>query len=202
MNSKNLILRTISIPSENPNPDKDTGELEDEAFEEYKRAEIINSVGKKEFKETYLIFKDDIRESPPDAQIVFLRKLLEKIYQVYDVEFSRKIDVIQEMENIYNFIEFFMFKYIKFYAKIWTELGVEFYKIDIKNYVLNNPTKVLNIFNKLLKKYKELPTLYKLLMQSIPGQKILSLFIHFTILRREEILAEILSLIILNREKE
>ena len=199
MDNKKIFLKMITVPSEKPDPNIDTEDLMDETFELYKMKEIIGNINNKNFKNVYLVFKNDIIEKPFEQQRDFLIILIEEILKMYGLNFSREFYINDniDLKNAYDFIEFFMFGYIDFYAKIWNEL-VDWSilnDININDYIMENPRKFLDAIEKTLyDNQKFLPLLYINVMYYCSGAKLLETFIKFSEMRKNEIILSLVEM--------
>jgi hypothetical protein len=183
INPKKIVLDVMSLSSEKPDPDIDTSDLMEDAYKEYKIVEIVSNVGEDGFEHSYKLFLDDIKHEPFLKQKQFLELLIVKICSMYDIEFMRvlSIDNDFDLKECYAFVEFFMFDYVQFYAYVWNEMTdwTILHEVNVEKYVSDNPFGFLKSIDKIILTY-ELPRLYKELFLSLPGAKLLDLFIKFT----------------------
>lgn len=122
--------------------------------------DLINNFGKDQFKEIYLNLYNEIRLMDIEKKKNFCNKLNEKIYEVYNFEFTPKLELINEteIEEFFEFIEFLEFDHISFIAEIIKDLDLNLLKNDLILFLNNNLKEILHridIFvNKNEKKFK------------------------------------------------
>ena len=112
----------------------------------YDENEIINNIGKPEFKSVYLNLTnfDNIKNLSVESQRGFCHKILDKIIEVYEYEFMPlpKLDSQQNINNVYDLIEFLEYDHIDFFASIWAFLD-DISKVNLELYCKKNIEKIL-----------------------------------------------------------
>lgn len=127
MTNKDLLLSAM-LPTELL--DDDEGMIQSEvvgnAIIQFEFLEIVNGIGKTNFKETYLNFIDDIKKQSIDNQRILCQHLIRKIEETYKFDFPENIPVndIPDFQNIYNLIEFLEFDNIDFLVEIFKDFKI------------------------------------------------------------------------------
>ncbi len=112
--------------------DDDEGMIQSEvvgdAIIQYEFNEIINNIGKTNFKETYLNFIDDIKKQSIDNQRTLCQHLINKFENIYKFIFPENISIdnINDINNIYIFISFVEFDNIDFLIEIFKNFKINF----------------------------------------------------------------------------
>jgi hypothetical protein len=127
-----LIYRTEGYQEMDDQEDMDKDE--EMGIYDYARINIEDNLGNPEFKDTYLVLIPDIKSQPFDLRRIFCQRLLDRLYVVYDFQFSQKIDITSdyEVDQVLEFIEFLEYDNIKFLSLIWEMLKVDILKVDIE----------------------------------------------------------------------
>ena len=139
--SEFILLGASVIDSEADNNDQeDSDYIANEAIFESRSVDILDSIGSYEFKNIYRTLINDIKLQIFDDQKIFFNSVLAKISEVYDFEFSVKMDIydIEELNNLYSFLEFIEYNNIDFITSVWKFLDVDLSKINIEKYCLKN----------------------------------------------------------------
>ena len=139
--SEFILLGASVIDSEADNNDQeDSDYIANEAIFESRSVDILDSIGSYEFKNIYRTLINDIKLQIFDDQKIFFNSVLAKISEVYDFEFSVKVDIydIEELNNLYSFLEFIEYNNIDFITSVWKFLDVDLSKINIEKYCLKN----------------------------------------------------------------
>jgi len=146
----------ISHIIEPPELDSDEDELEGNynlAIYESSKYEIISDCGKEQFKYTWLILKDDIKNTSIKRQRIFAEQMLDKIFEIYDFTFSETItlDIQSELNDFYDFLEFLEYDNSSFLSYVWKFLNLKnIVKLDIEVYCNNNKNKIIKEINEQL----------------------------------------------------
>jgi len=139
----------ISHLVEPPEFDADEEQLEknfDKAYYESSKIEILDSVGKDNFKYDWLTLKVDIQSKSIKRQQIFANQYLDKMFEIYDFQFPEKISLNTqyELNNFYLFMEFFEYDNANFISFVWRFLGPKnLLQIDIKKFCERNDNKIL-----------------------------------------------------------
>lgn len=124
-----------------------------EAIYKSSAVDIIDHIGKQEFKTTYMVLKHDVFEDQPlSRKIRFVENVLEKISEVYDFEFPEKIDITDEVDiqEFMKFLEFLEYDNIDFLSNVWRFLEADLMKIDIKDFCFAIANKIIKETEQLL----------------------------------------------------
>ena len=135
-----LLGASIIDPEADQNDQEDSDYIANEAIFESRSVDILDSIGSYEFKNIYRTLINDIKLQIFDDQKIFFNSVLAKISEVYDFEFSVKMDIydIEELNNLYSFLEFIEYNNIDFITSVWKFLDVDLSKINIEKYCLKN----------------------------------------------------------------
>jgi histidyl-tRNA synthetase len=106
--------------------------------------DIVDNFGKEEFKEIFLNLYDEIESLEVEKQRYLCEKLIDKIYEIYEFEFSPMLtfDNEEDIDDFLKFIEFIEFDYIDFLAKIVTGLDLDQLKKDLNLFLVLNWNKI------------------------------------------------------------
>lgn len=137
------------IPPEMDNYEEDVDKYNDLASFRYAALDIINVVGKIDFKELYIVQMDTIKKQTMYVQRVFLIEMLQKISEIYDWEFPDEwslVDTPYQQEQLYKFIEFIEFDNYRFLSYVWRFLlddPTKLIRFDIDNFCKRNVMKII-----------------------------------------------------------
>jgi len=111
-----------------------------EVNREYSYLEILENIGKDEFKNIYLNEIIYIKQTILEDQIIFCRRVLEKILEIYNFEFMENINIFEQIDcdNIYIYLEFLEFNHIDFLSFVWNFMGVDLKSININSFCKQN----------------------------------------------------------------
>lgn len=161
MEDTKKIYLSAMIPTELLDDDDDLtpSEVAGDHFVQYEFIDLIENIGKEEFKSTYLNFINDIRNQSLENQRTLCQHIIDKVQEVYEFEFPEKITIYDrsDIEDIYRFIEFLEYDNVDFFIEISKGLDIKS-DIDLdeyKNKILNqihdyNKINVPDIFNNLI----------------------------------------------------
>lgn len=134
MKPKDLLL-TALLPTELLDDDNDQiqSEVVGDKIIQFEFLEIVNGIGKTNFKETYLNFIDDIKKQSIDNQRVLCQHLIKKIEETYKFDFPENIPISNtfDFQNLYNLIEFLEFDNIDFLVEIFKNFKINL--LDVLN---------------------------------------------------------------------
>lgn len=141
-NSLKVLLGLID-----PIPEVDDEENEDvaeDAIKSYFMLEILNSIGKENFKEIYYSMIGDIKQFSLEEQFNFCRSILDKIKEEYNFEFPRQIELLTEdsVSQIYILLQFIEFNNIDFLAELMKPYNFDFRKGNIREFIESNYDRV------------------------------------------------------------
>ena len=130
-------------------------EMDDEETEDYIEkssilfdvSELIESIGKKDFKSLYRLYINDFKSKTILEQREICIKILNKFNEVYEYEFlpPPKLEHQMDMDDVYEFIRFIEYHHISFLGDVWMFLldGKDFRKVDIEIFIKKNEDKIL-----------------------------------------------------------
>ena len=172
----------ISYVIEPPEFDADEEQLEknySEGIYEASKNEIIESCGNNVFKNIWLIYKKNIINTSINRQRIFAQQMLDKIYEVYDFNFSDNITLSlqYELDEIYQFIEFIEYNNNKFLLYVWNFLKPKkFIDLDIETYCKKNRKKIIKEIDEQLEIYPQ-SNLATIFLESYYKEKLIEWFI-------------------------
>jgi len=149
MNGLEALCGDLIIPPEMDNYEEDVDKYDDLASFRYAALDIINIVGKVDFKELYIVQMDTIKKQTMYVQRVFLIEMLQKISEIYDWEFPDEwslVDTSYQQEQLYKFIEFIEFDNYRFLSYVWRFLlddPTKLIRFDIDNFCKKNIIKII-----------------------------------------------------------
>ena len=140
-NLKTLIGSSTHIPEMD---DEEQENSIEEASVNFDVHEIIDNIGKPEFKTIYFILSTTMKLLPTDTQKGIALGILKKIYEVYDYEFLPypNIDGQEDINNVYELLEFLEYDHIEFFSRVWMFLD-DIQTVDLKKYCVENIDKIL-----------------------------------------------------------
>ena len=115
-------------------------------------ADIIGHLGTEEFKFIFLNLYDEIMNLPFEKKRELCQKLTDKIYEVYNFDFSPLLtfDNEKDINDFFKFIEFLEYDYLDVIAQIIFELDLDLLKKDTNKFLKENITKIYININKLI----------------------------------------------------
>lgn len=148
--TKKIYLSSM-IPTELLDDDDDLTPSEDVGnhLVQYEFIDLIENIGKDEFKETYLNFINDTKNQSFSNQRTLCSHILVKIQEVYDFEFPEKIDIssISDINDIYMFIKFLEYDNIDFLINILKNFNIDFLKTDPYEFCIDNKDDIIKQIN-------------------------------------------------------
>lgn len=126
--------------------DPDQVQLNNKASIEFDEMELINAIGKPDFKEIYISFIPDIKKQDIIYQKEFCLNILIKVKEVYDYSFLPypELDNQVDMNDVYDLIKFLNYDHIDFLADIWKYLKTDLKKIDVKLFSYQNSDRIVS----------------------------------------------------------
>ena len=146
---KTLIFNTTYIPT--LQNDLDTENPIENAEAEADMIDILDKIGTDQFRNVYLESMKSVRELSLDKQALFCVDILNRIEDVYNFEFHRKIYPYSKLDinNVYKLVEFIEFKHLLFLYKLLSGLIIDLRKIDLRFFYESKwkeiQTRILNI---------------------------------------------------------
>ncbi len=142
------LLGTIEEPESEEYSEKDIFEkkdAEETAFERYDFIDLLNCIGKPEFKNEYMLFNDE--KYIFEKRRNFAREILEKINDVYDIEYTLTDQPsTEDVDNVFKFLEFLEYDYINFISDVWKFMDVDL-RSDIRDFCMRNAEKIIKIID-------------------------------------------------------
>ena len=143
---KILLGNSIPLPEVDVDENINDELAQIDALKGYWFATVLNTIGKDVFKSNYLTVIDDMKnESFLKEQKGFCYAILEKIKNVYNFEFPiiLEFDNLEQIHNLYQFLEFLEYDYEEFICNIWKFLKFDIFPKSIENFCKNNITKII-----------------------------------------------------------
>lgn len=176
-----LILAGSPLPlPEQDDPDQVLSNYE--ALKKYDCAELVSAIGMSEFKETYTMVIQDIKQLPIIDQKDLCLSILNKIKEIYDYSFLPypKLETQLDMNNVYDLIKFLNFDYVEYLADVWRYLKPEnFPHLDIKQYCEDNSDSIIIEIEDQLNS-RDLSEMVSLLLRTYNKSNLISWFIDAT----------------------
>lgn len=115
-------------------------------------ADIISHLGTEDFKFIFLNLYDEIMNLPFEKKRELCQKLTDKIFEVYNFEFSPLLtfDEEKDIDEFFKFIEFLEYDYLDIIAEIISGLDIDLLKKDTNKFLRQNIYKIYNNINKLI----------------------------------------------------
>ena len=145
--SSELILNGSSIvPPEELDIEEHPAEFAEYAKLESTAVDLLDNMGKADFKYIYLDLVHDVQKASMDYQRRFIKNFLEKMEEVYDYTFptTHDFDEVVDLADFYEFISFLEFDHVNYFSAVWKQIGADIYKIDIDQFCRNNAQKIIN----------------------------------------------------------
>lgn len=113
---------------------------------------IIDSFNTEDFKHIYLNLCNEIRSLDIEKQRELCNKLVEKVKEEYDFEFTPILtfDAFEDVEKFLKFIEFIEYDYIDFFAKIIYGLDFNLLRKNLDKFIVFNWEKISNSIDNLI----------------------------------------------------
>lgn len=169
--------------------DKD---VEKDASSRYDMLNIVNAVGTDDFKDSYLLSIDSIKDSSIEDQQIFCDELLKKVREVYDYEFPVRIDFVNEdiILDFYKFMEFIEFGYIDFLSKLWRILNQDLKGLDIFTFCQSNSFEIVKEVDDIVE-MSSFPKLVSTFLRTYTKDNLIEFIVKKTIKDRMLIVLEI-----------
>ena len=187
----------ISHLVEPPELDADEEQLEKNfvtAYYESSKIEIIDALGDNNFKNIWLTLREDVQNTTIKLQRIFSEQTLDKIYELYDFTFPEKLslETQYELNDFYQFLEFFEFKNAKFLTFVWSYLGPKnLVDINIDAFCKTNSDKIIKEIDEQLEIHPQ-SKIINLFLRTYYKEKIIDWFIQNTEQSKIEITVSIL----------
>lgn len=153
-------------------------ENQEDALREYWFITVLNNIGTSEFKQNYLSVISDIKsECSIREQVLLCEKILERVEEVYEFVFPRVLQLydLNDIQNVYDFIEFLEYKYEDFIIPVWKFLDVDLKKVNIGEYCGVNVGKIIREIEEQTKVHM-LPVLVKQFLRVCGKDELISWF--------------------------
>lgn len=142
------LLGTIEEPESEEYEEKNIFEKldsEDIAHERYDFIDLLNTIGTPKFKIHYQLFNDETYTFAKKRD--FAREILEKINQVYEIEYTLSDQpTTEEVDDVYKFLEFIEYDYLNFISDVWKFMDVDL-RSDIRTFCMRNGDKIMEIID-------------------------------------------------------
>ena len=139
LSTKTLISSSQPLPEMEDEYDGND-ELIQNAEMQYSFIDIISSIGTEEFEYIYLNSINEIKTYDIKDQISLCLQILDKIKEIYKFEFLTTIDIISidDVNNVYDFIEFLEYKNIDFLVSLFAGIVLDIRKEPVRMILDNN----------------------------------------------------------------
>ena len=180
--SQEMLIYSLVEPPDFDADEADIEAKEKEAIYQSSKIDIQDQLNTPDFKDTWIILRDDIQNRTLKRQRIFSEQTLDKIIEIYDFAFSAKIelDTAYELRDFYDFLEFLEYKNEKFIGHVWSFLGpVNLMRFDIDKYCRKNSDKVVNEIEEQLEIHPQ-NGLVHLFLRTYYKEKLIEWFINRT----------------------
>ncbi len=180
--SQEMLLYTLVEP---PEFDADEEEIEAryrDAFYQSSKIDIQDQLNTADFKDTWLILKDDIQSETINRQRIFSEQTLDKIFEIYDYSFPDTIslDTQLEINDFYEFLEFIEYKNENFITGVWRFLKpVNLMRFDVEGFCKQNSDKLIREIDEQLEIHPQ-SGMINLFLRTYYKEKIVQWFIDRT----------------------
>jgi len=187
----------VSYLDEPPEFDANETQLEKNfkrGYFESSKLDIIDTLGKDDFKNVWFTLKNDIQNESIKLQAIFSEQTLDKIFELYDFSFSANIGLENQYEinNFYLFLEFLEYDNTNFISQVWRFLGPKnLLQIDIKKFCDSNQEKIIKEIDEQLEVHPQ-PKLIALFLRTYYKDKMIEWFIKNSKRTKVEITVSIL----------
>ena len=134
-----------------------------------------------------------INAQPFDLKRIFCQKMLERVFEVYDFQFSETFDITSEnaIDKVLEFIEFLEYDNVLFLSLVWEMLKADIIKIDIETMCNSKQNIIINEVEEQLETYHQ-SELITLFLRTYYKEKYIEWFVENTESSKTEIILEIL----------
>ncbi|MCK5607709.1 hypothetical protein KAR91_37840 [Candidatus Pacearchaeota archaeon] len=143
---KAFLGSTYGRPEEEYHPDED---LELIASKRYDHLNIITTIGTPEFEANYRMVIGEITDFTERRDLA--REIIKKIWDIYEIEFHLPQEPsINEVNDIFKFLEFVEYNYINFVSDVWKFFDVNLRKINIFEYCQLHGDRFIQVIEELV----------------------------------------------------
>ena len=180
--AQEILLGSLVEPPEFDADEDDLEKRYSEAFYESSKMNIHETLKTIEFKNTWLVLKNDIQNKSLEKQRIFVEQTIDKILEVYEYKFSINIstNTQEEINLFYEFLEFLEYNSEQMLISVWNFLTKEnIISLDISEFCQENKNKVIREIEEQLEIHpqNEFITLF---LRSCPEDILLDWFITHT----------------------
>lgn len=121
--------------------------VQEEASREYDFTTITDNMNHPDFKPNYVEAMKQIKRFTTKKQQMFAMAIVQKMPEKYDFQFSLNFNPFysqDDIDELYNFIEFYEYNHEKFITTTWKYLKPNIHPFQIKKFCKNNTTKILS----------------------------------------------------------
>lgn len=128
------------------NDDEDTENPIDDPEVESDCVDLLEHIGKEEFKNIYLNVIFNLKQQPLEKQITLCNNILLKIEQVHDFTFMRKLHIASrsDISKVYKLIEFIEFNNLRLLVELLYGLIEDVRNINVRKFYEDNWTTIQN----------------------------------------------------------
>lgn len=143
--SVEILIGNMTPPDEVDNYQEDADRRTLNAIYESSSFDILDSMNKEEFYNTYSVLKYDILRMSNIHKRIFLSKYLDEMVEVYEYEFPENPDYDTEatIKEMFKFIEFVEYDNLIFLKYVWKYLD-DILTVDIDKYVQKNAETIID----------------------------------------------------------
>jgi len=145
--SQEMLLYSLVEPPEFDADEVDIEARQQDAIYQSSKIDIQDQLNTTDFKDTWIILRNDIQNRTLKLQRIFSEQTLDKIFEIYDFSFPAKIelDSTYELRDFYDFLEFLEYNNERFIGYVWKFLKpINLMRFDIDNFCRENSDKVVS----------------------------------------------------------
>ncbi len=141
------LTETILTDMEMPELDLDDVATEpmSQNSKRYDAHNIVETIKTKDFKDIYMVAINDMKDESFIAQQTLCLQIIDQILIKYDYTFpvKREIYNLEDVNNVYKFLEYLEFDCVKLLKRLWKYLNIDLREVDIDKYCDDNSMKIM-----------------------------------------------------------
>lgn len=132
MDNKAILSTTVPV-EEPPADDLTQFEVSEKSIIAFETSEILDHIGKSDFKTIWLNFSSEIKSQELNVQKDICRQFLFRLQEVYDFIFPEKVIVVDEddVSKSYKLLEFIEYECFDFLVELCSSINMDFKDVDL-----------------------------------------------------------------------
>jgi hypothetical protein len=165
--SQELLMGLIDEMPEMDSDPEETDERLDNANLVAAIRDILDNIGKEDFRLTWGIQYEYIRNQPFYQHARFAEALLEKIFEIYEYQFPEKLYFFtkEQIDRFYDFVKFLEYNNTNFLSVICRVLKIDVIKGDLDSFCKQNDMRIIKEVEEQLGTYQQ-PELQSLFLRT------------------------------------